>query len=160
MAEFLEMNSHMKSWLNSLILNYSWFSFKFLSVKENVLLIQSNHHSSFAVSSLQALRLLRGCCSVATRRHCCDGRRLVLRTAEQGGRGRPCKHMMDVTGVEISWACLSARKETLETFKLRDYQRDQPQGQNPDGAIRSSDGLQQMIVIQCTTANFTQIMAW
>ena len=68
--------------------------------------------------------------------------------------------MMDVTGVEISWACLSARKETLETFKLRDYQRDQPQGQNPDGAIRSSDGLQQMIVIQCTTANFTQIMTW
>ena len=67
---------------------------------------------------------------------------------------------MDVTGVEISWACLSARKETLETFKLRDYQRDQPQGQNPDGAIRSSDGLQQMIVIQCTTANFTQIMTW
>ena len=40
--------------------------------------------------------------------------------------------MMDVTGVKISWACLSARKETLETFKLRDYQRDQPQGQNPD----------------------------
>ena len=68
--------------------------------------------------------------------------------------------MMDVTGVEICWACLSARKETLETFKLRDYQRDQPQGQNPDGAIRSSDGLQQMIVIQCTTANFTQIMTW
>ena len=72
MAEFLEMNSHMKSWLNSLILNYSWFSFKFLSVKENVLLIQSNHHPSFAVSSLQALRLLHGCCSVATRRRCCD----------------------------------------------------------------------------------------
>ena len=62
MAEFSEMNSHMKSWLNSLILNYSWFSFKFLSVKENVLLIQRNHHSSFAVSSLQALRLLHGCC--------------------------------------------------------------------------------------------------
>ena len=50
--------------------------------------------------------------------------------------------------------------ETLESFKSRDYQRDQPQGQNPDGAIRSSEGLQQMIVIQCTTANFTQIMTW
>ena len=30
---------------------------------------------------------------------------------EQGGRGMPCKHMTDVTGVEISWA--------------RDFQRDQ-----------------------------------
>ena len=36
--------------------------------------------------------------------------------------------MMDVTGVYICWACLSAIKETFETFKLRDYQRDQPQG--------------------------------
>ena len=118
MAEFLEMNSHMKSWLNSLILKYSWFSFKFVSVKEIVLLVQSNHHPSFAVSSLQALRLLRGCCSVATRRHCCDGRRRVLRTAGQGGRGGPCKHMMDVTGVEIGWACLSARFPLLQERKL------------------------------------------
>ena len=68
---------------------------------------------------------------------------LLLRTAEQGGRGRPCKHMMDVTGVEFSWACLSARKETLETFKLRDYQRNQPQGHNLDRAIRSSEGFQE-----------------
>ena len=51
MAQLLEMNWHMKSWLNSLILNYSWFSFKFVSVKENVLLIQSNDHPFFAVSS-------------------------------------------------------------------------------------------------------------
>ena len=68
--------------------------------------------------------------------------------------------MMDVTGVEISWACLSARKETLETFKLRDYQTDQPHRHNPDGAIRSLEGFQQMIVIQCITANFAQIMTW
>ena len=64
-AEFLEMNSHMKSWFNSLILKYSWFSFNFVSVRKNVLLIQCKHHSFFVVSSLQALRLLCGCCSVA-----------------------------------------------------------------------------------------------
>ena len=65
MAEFLEMNSQMKSWLNSLILEYSLFSIKFVSVRENVLLIQSNHQSLVAVtgSSLYALRLLHGCCS-------------------------------------------------------------------------------------------------
>ena len=114
MAEFLEMNSHMKSWLNPLILKYSWFSFKFISVRKNVLIIQSNHHCFFAVSSLQALRLLCGCCSAATKRRCCNCWRRVLHTAEQGGRGGPCKHVMDVTGVEISWVCLSARKETLE----------------------------------------------
>ena len=159
-AEFLEMNSHMKSWSNSLFLKYSWFSFKFVSVRGYVLLIQSNHHLFFAVSSLHALRLLCGCCLVATRRCCCDCRRRVLRTAEQRGRGRRCKHMMDVTGVEISWAFLSARKETLETFKLRDYQTDQPQGHNPDGAIRSSEAFQQMIVIPCITANIAQTMTW
>ena len=65
MAEFLEMNSHMKSWFNSLILKYSWFSFNFVSVRKNVLLIQCKHHSFFVVSSLEALRLLCGCCSVA-----------------------------------------------------------------------------------------------
>ena len=41
-------------------IKYSVFSSKFVSVRENVLLIQSNHHSFFAVSSLQALRLLCG----------------------------------------------------------------------------------------------------
>ena len=91
-------------------IKYSGFTSKFVSVRENVLLIQSNHHSFFAVSSLQALRLLRGCCSVATRRRCCDGKRRVLRTAEQEGRGGPYKHMMDVTVVEISWACFISKK--------------------------------------------------
>ena len=42
--------------------------------------------------------------------------RLVLCTAEQEGRGGPIKHMMDVTGVEICWACLTAIRKTLETF--------------------------------------------
>ena len=69
--------------------------------------------------------------------------------------------MMGVTGVEISWACLSARKETLETFKFRDYQTAlQPHGHDLDGAIRSSGGFQQMIVILCITAKFAQIMTW
>ena len=117
MAEFLEMNSHIKSWIHQ---SY-WFSFKFVSVRENVLLIQSNHHPCLAVSSLQALRLLCascGCCSVAARWCSCNTRCWVLLTAEQGECGGPCKHMMDVTGVKICWACLSARNETLETFKL------------------------------------------
>ena len=67
-AEFLWMNSYMKSWLNLLDLNLSWFSFKIASVRENVLLVQSNHHpffALFAVSSLPALRHLCCCCSVA-----------------------------------------------------------------------------------------------
>ena len=102
----------------------------------NVLQIQSNHHPFVVVSSLQALKLLCGCCKVATRRCCCDGRRRVLHTAEQGGRGGPFK----LAGIEICWACLynGKLKETLETFELRDYQRDQPQRHNPDEEIRSS----------------------
>ena len=53
----------------------------------------------------------------------CNCRLLVLHSAHsrQGGRGGPFKHMMDVTGIEICLACLSAIKETLETFKLREY---------------------------------------
>ena len=42
-AEFQEMNWYMKSWLNSLTLNWSGFSFKSLSVTGKILLIQSNH---------------------------------------------------------------------------------------------------------------------
>ena len=52
------------------------------SVRENVLHIQSNNHPFFAVSLLQAIRLLCCCCSVATIRRCCDSRRLMMRTAE------------------------------------------------------------------------------
>ena len=44
--------------------------------------------------------------------------------------------MMDITGIVICWACLSAMKETLEPFKLRDYQRDQQKGQYPEGALQ------------------------
>ena len=75
-------------------------------------------------SSAAATGLLRGCC-------CCD-------KAELGERGGPFKHMMDVTGVEICRACLAGVKET---FKLRDYQRGQPQGHSTDWAIRSSEGF-------------------
>ena len=139
MAGFLEMNSHMKSWLNSSILTYSWFSSKFISVWGNVLLIQSNHHSLFAVSLLQALRLLRGCCLVASKRRCCNGKRLVLLTAEQGGRWGPCKQIWTSLALRSAGPACHCQQET---FKLRDYQRDQPQGHNPEGAIRSSEGFQ------------------
>ena len=53
---------------------------------------------------------------------------VLQRTAVQGGHGGPLKHIMmkDVTGIEICLACLSVMtqnlKETLETFKLREYQ--------------------------------------
>ena len=70
------------------------------------------------------------------------GRCQVLQTAEKRGHRGPFKHMIDVTGIEVCWACLSAIQEPLEIFKLRDYQRDQPQGHNPAGALRSSEGFQ------------------
>ena len=106
-------------------------------------------------ASPHALRLLCGCCSVATRRHCCACRRRVLRTEEQGGRGRPCKHMMDVTGVEFSWACLSAKKETLETFKFREYHTSRTQSRQNNQIFRrlSADDRN-------TMQFFFQIMAW
>ena len=53
--------------------------------------------------------------------------------------------MMDLIGVKIcraSLSLLSAMKETFETFKLRDYQRDQPQAQYTEGAIGCSEGFQ------------------
>ena len=40
----------------------------------------------------------------------------VLRTAEQEGRGGLVKYIMDVTDVDICWACLSALRKILETF--------------------------------------------
>ena len=125
------MNSYVNSVLWRILWNHGWIRgneftyeiiFEFInlksfwiqiqlqiSVKENALLIQGNYHPFFAVSSLQALRLLHGCCSVVTRRCCCDGRRRVLHTAEQGRREGRCK---DVTGVKICWApaCQQERK--------------------------------------------------
>ena len=62
MAGFLKINSHMKSWLNSLNLNGSGFRFKSVSVREQILTNQSNNDLSFAFISLPALRLLC-CCS-------------------------------------------------------------------------------------------------
>ena len=138
MAEFLKMNSHMKSWLNSLFLNWSGFSLKSVSVRGKFLLIQSNHDPFLAFSLLPALKLLH-CTSVATWQRGCNCRSQMLCTARQAGCGGPSKHTRDVNGVEFCWACLSWIKETLENFKLRDYWRDQPQGHYPDcqWAIRS-----------------------
>ena len=34
---------------------------------------------------------------------------------------RPFKHRIYATGVKICWACLSAMKETKETFTLREH---------------------------------------
>ena len=58
---------------------------------------------------------------------------MLLCTAGLGGHRGPFHHIMDVSGVKIcqgSQANLSAMKRTLawETFKLREYQMDQPQG--------------------------------
>ena len=122
---------HIKWWLNSLILKYYWFSPKFISVRENVLLFQSNCHSFFAVSSLQALRAkaaarwLPGGAAATAKDRCCT----------QQGRE-------DMEGLVSTWkTSLEARSAgpacQHETFKLRDYQRDQPQGYNPEGALRS-----------------------
>ena len=133
---------------------YSGFSFKFVSVRENVLLIQSNH-SFFAGSSLQGLRLLCGCCSVATRRRCCYCKCQVLLTVEQGGRGGPCKHMMDVTVVEISWACLSARNLQVERLS-----RALRQGHNPEGAIGMGLRFQNLSSWQCVSKHTAMLRAW
>ena len=57
MADFQKMDSHMKSCLNSLISNESGFSFKSVSGRGTLLLVQSNQGPSgfFAVRSLPAL---------------------------------------------------------------------------------------------------------
>ena len=89
-------------------------------MRKQILLIQSNNDPFFAVSSLPEFRLLCCCCSVATGQRCCHGRLLVLlHTARWGGLEGLFKHMMDVTGIKICLACLSAIKKTLETIKLR-----------------------------------------
>ena len=99
--KFSAMKNIMKSWLNSLILNWSGFSFKSVSVREQISLIQSNNDPFFAVSLLPAVRLLCCCCSMATGRRCCDSTcRVLLRTTEWGGLEGLFKHMTDVTGVD------------------------------------------------------------
>ena len=126
MAEFLEMNSHMESWLNSWILKYSRFSSKFISVRENVLLIPSNHHSFF--SSLQA----QGCC-VAAAQWLPGG---AAATANVWCCTQQSREDMEGL-VSTWWTSLASRSAgpncQQESFKLRYYQRDQPQGHNPEG---------------------------
>ena len=76
-----------------------------------VLLIQSNHLSFVAVSSLQALRLLHGCCCVAAGRRCCDSRCAAHSRAGKTWRdfyAHDGRHLR-----RVLLACLSAIKETL-----------------------------------------------
>ena len=89
----------MKSWLNSLILIGSGFSFKSVSVKEQSLLNQSNNDPFFAVSSLPAAAAASWWLQ-ALGRHCCDSRRQVLRHRVRVTWRAWCT-TLDVNGVEI-----------------------------------------------------------
>ena len=133
MAEFLKMILHLK-WLSNselinLNLNLIWIQLQ-ICFSEGSVLTHPKHSWPRFCKQLTAS-------SKAAARLALDGERTALlwrqrvlqRTAEPGGRGGHFKHTMDITSVEICWDCLSALKETLETLKLRDYQRDQPQAQ-------------------------------
>ena len=80
-------------------IHWSWLDldsaskFKSVSVKEQILLNQSNNYPFFAASSLPAAAAGEG-------RHCCDGRRQVL-LHRIGGTCRAWWTTLDVTGVEI-----------------------------------------------------------
>ena len=77
-------------------------------------------------------------------------------------------------GISSTWwtlGLLSVMKETIETFKLRGYQRDWPWGHCRGGAIRSLESLnaaafkhcgrrRQLVVLQCITANIHETMTW
>ena len=90
----------------------------------------------FADSSLSALRLTLSPGAVS-----------ALQGSGSAHSSAFFKHMMDITGIKICWACcLSTMKETLEAFKLREYHRDQPQGHYPDWAIWSSEGFKKETV--------------
>ena len=159
------MNSHMKTWLNSLNLNWSGFSFNLKSVfskrtnfthpKKYLPLLR------FFSLSLPGLRLCCCCCSRATGLHGSYGRRWVLlRTADWGGlEGHALAMMMS----RSTWpACQQWRKRNLQV------ERDQPQRHYPLGQTEQLDlqkafnRRKQMIVLvmQGITANVAQIMMW
>ena len=126
----------MKSWLNSLILNWSGFSFKSVSVREQILPIQSNNDPFIPVSSLPALRLLRCCCSMAVRRRWLRlRRRVLLRTAERVGLEGLDGRRWTSLALRSAW---SACQQWRQLWKPS-IERDQPQWHYPDVAIRSSD---------------------
>ena len=114
-------------------------------MSEKVLLIQ-NKHDSFAVSLLSALKLLSCYCSEATGRCCCDSRRWVLHTAEQGARRGPSRLIVDCTVGKFCWVCLSSMKEALENFK-----KVQVEGISKESTSRTLSGI---------TANVVQLMTW
>ena len=70
--------------------------------------------------------------------------------------------MMDVTGIKICWACLSAIKETLETFSWETVKGISRKDNIQTEQIfrRRASRRRQMMVKQCITANVTQIITW
>ena len=48
---------------------------------------------------------------------CCE----LWHTSGRGGHAGPFKHRMDIAGIKICLACLSAMMETIETVMLIDY---------------------------------------
>ena len=109
----------MKSWLNSLNLKLIQIQLQICYSGGIYLLIQSNNDAFFAVISLPGSASFKTAALPLLSGHllfCCYCTCWMLHTAMLGGHGGPFKHMVDVTGVEICQACLSATmKETLET---------------------------------------------
>ena len=117
------MNSHMKTWLNSLNLNWSGFSFNLKSVFSKR--TNFTHPKKYLPLlrlfslSLPALRLCCCCCSRATGLHGSYGRRWVLLlTADWGGlEGHALAMMMS----RSTWpACQQWRKRNLQVERDKD----------------------------------------
>ena len=142
MAGFLKINSHMKSWLNSLNLNGSGFRFKSVSVREQILTNQSNNDLFFAFISLPALRLLCCCSLMATGLCCCNCSQVLWCTTGWGRlEGLDGLHW---TLLEWRWWQLDLPGQLVSNegnFWNLQVERDQPQGNYPDKAIKSSEGF-------------------
>ena len=104
-----------------LSLNGSGFSFKSVSVREQILIIQSNNDLLFAFISLPALRLLCCCSLMATGLCCCNCSHVVHNMTvvvlnRVGKTWRAWWTTLDITGVEMmttrsAWpACQQWRK--------------------------------------------------
>ena len=138
------MNSHMKSWLKSVIwINPDSATNQFYAVVKRLVSVWEIIHSSktnYDPSLKAAYCQPWGCC------FWCYGRRLLLRTAGPGDAGafqlQSFKHIIDVTGVETLLVCLSAMKETAEMFKLRYHHQNQPWTHFQGEALRTLEGFE------------------